>query len=488
MPIFTGSNFGFSDSGSQEVTAMVVPVLHHAPVVRRYARNFKHVFANEPEYEHCKNYLTGLFVAERKNYSQMAACLVKSADATNISRFMSSELWSGAEFNDRRVELIYDRSQKIDAPQRGALLIDDTLDEHVGTLMEHIARHYDHCEGSYKLAQNPVTSHYLRGRVSFPVETRSYRNYDEVTNWEAHFRQHFPEVELPKPRKERNKLKQKYEKRLLVADPEFAAKHAAFETKLKLAGQLVDDAIARGLSFELVLFDAWYLAPELIAVIERHQKGWISILKKNRKLQTAGLKIQDAEGKHLSWTESEIKVQDLVPLIPKTAYHPVKINDQTTYYATTFTARIETLGKVRIVISFADPTCEGQYAVLVTRQMNWEAKRILKAYCGRFQVEVFYKDAKQHLGFSDYQCRTAPARQKHWYLVFAAYSLLKLDLLHAPLYQTWQRKLKTIGVVLRRQAQSLVEQMILACHRILSQGTHPEQLFKLLFGEPISVA
>jgi len=467
---------------------MVVPVLHHAPVVRSYARNFKDIFANQPEYEHCKNYLTGLFVAERKNYAQIAACLVKGADASNISRFMSSDLWSGPAFNDRRVALISERTKHLDAQHRGALRIDETLDEHVGTLMEHIARHYDHCEGSYKLAQNPVTSHYLRGRVSFPVTLHPYRSYDEVTAWATHFRKHFPEVAIPKQSKERNKLKQHYEKRLLAADPEFAAKHQAFETKLTLACHLVADASQRELPFSLVLFDAWYLAPEVVAEIERHHKGWSSMRKRNRKLQTQGLQINDAHGHRLRVSHSEIKVEDLVPLLPQSAYHPVPVNDETTYYATTFTARIETLGKVRIVVSFADPECQGSYAVLVTRQMNWEAKRILCAYCGRFQVEVFYKDAKQHLGFTDYQCRTAPAIQKHWYLVFGAYSLLKLDLLRSPLYQTWQRKLKTIGVVLRRQAQSLVEQLILACHRILSQGTHPEQLFKLLFGESLYVA
>ena len=467
---------------------MVVPVLHHAPVVRSYARNFKDIFANQPEYEHCKNYLTGLFVAERKNFAQIAACMVNGADATNISRFMSSELWSGAAFNDRRVELIFERTKQMDAQQQGALLIDDTLDEHTGNLMEHIARHYDHCDGSYKLAQNPVTSHYLRGCVSFPVETRTYRNYDQVTAWETHFRQQFPEVGIPKQSKARNKLKHKYEKRLLEMDADFAAKHAAFETKLKLAGQLVEDAVKRGLSFEMVLFDSWYLAPELIGVIEKHGKGWISILKKNRNLQTAGLRLKDGQGQPLQFSKSEVKVEDLVPLIPKSAYKAVKVNEETTYYATTFAARIETLGKVRLVVSFADPQCEGSYAVLVTRQMHWEAQRILRGYCGRFQIEVFYKDAKQHLGFSDYQCRTTDAIQKHWYLVFGAYSLLRLELLRSPLYQTWQRKLKTIGVALRRQSQALVEQMILECHRLLSQGTHPAELFKLLFGEPVSVA
>ena len=467
---------------------MIVPVLHHAPVVRSYARNFKDVFANQPEYEHCKNYLTGLFVAERKNFAQIAACLINGADATNISRFMNRERWSGPAFNDARVKLIAARTNKIDAQMRGALLLDDTLDEHTGNLMEHLARHYDHCDGSYKLGLNPVTSHYLRGRVSFPVELRSYRSYDEVTGWEEHFRRHFPTITMPQKSKPRNTLKRQYEKRLLEADPEFAAKHRAFETKLKLAGQLVEDAVARALPFELVLFDAWYLAPELIAVIEQRQKGWISILKHNRKLLTASLGINDAQGHRLEFDTDEIKVEDLVPLIPRSAYQPVKVNNETIYYATTFTAVIPTLGKVRIVVSFADAECQKSYAVLVTRQMHWEAQRILRAYCGRFQIEVCYKDIKQHLGFSDYQCRATPAIQKHWYLVFGAYSLLRLDLLCSPLYQTWQRRLKTIGVALRRQSQAVVEQMILACHRILSQGTNPEQLFKLLFGEPVYVA
>jgi hypothetical protein len=78
--------------------------------------------------------------------------------------------------------------------------------------------------------------------------------------------------------------------------------------------------------------------------------------------------------------------------------------------------------------------------------------------------------------------------QKHWYLVFGAYGVLRLDWLRSPLYQTWQRRLKTLGVALRRQSQALVEPMILECHRILSQGTHPEQLFKLLFGEAVYIA
>jgi len=143
-------NFVFPYFCSLEVKQVNVPILHHAPVVRRYARHFKSIFAHQPAYEHWQNYLTGLFVAELKNYAQIAAAMVKGTDATNISRFMSSTLWSGTEFNDRRAELIFNRTKPIDAHLCGALLSDDTLDEHVGTLMEHIARHYDPCDGRYK--------------------------------------------------------------------------------------------------------------------------------------------------------------------------------------------------------------------------------------------------------------------------------------------------------------------------------------------------
>jgi len=462
---------------------MLVPVLQAIPVVEEFARNFKTIFANQPEYEQFKNYLSGLIVVEKKNFSQIANHLIESADKTNISRFMNNELWSGKELNDKRVELIYQQTKQYDSKKPGYLILDDTLDEHVGTMFEHIARHYDHCEGNYKLAQNPVTSHYVRGEISFPVAFRAYHSYDKATNWPEHFSKNFPEIKIPSESKQRNKLKKKYEEQLLNKDKEFAAKHLVFQTKIKLACELVADAIKRGLEFSVVLFDAWYLAPELVEVIELHQKAWISILKSNRKLQTNSLKIYDKAGNKIVFEDDEIKVEDLIIKIPKSAYQPVAVNEETTYWAFSFTAQIATLGKVRLVISFDNKKCDGNYAILVTRQMHWDFKRIILTYCCRFQIEVFYKDAKQQLGFSDYQCRKEPAIEKHWYMVFCAYSLLKLDMLKAPVYQTWQRKLKTISVAVRRQAQAVIEKLILTSHKILSRETDPKPLFNFLFGK-----
>ncbi len=147
------------------------------PVVEGLAKNFKEVFANEPEYEQFKNYLSGLVVVEKKNFSQIASRMINSADKTNISRFMNNKLWSGKELNDKRVKLIYEQTKEYEGKKPGYVIIDDTLDEHVGTMFEHIAKHYDHSEGNYKLAHNPVTSHYVRGAISFPIDFRTYLSY-----------------------------------------------------------------------------------------------------------------------------------------------------------------------------------------------------------------------------------------------------------------------------------------------------------------------
>lgn len=465
---------------------MVVPVLNHPPVVTNFAHYFRDMFANEPEFLHFQNYLTGLLVAQRKNFSQIAGCMIAGADYTNIDRFMNNPLWSGVELNNKRVELHYTESLVVSRRRKpGVLIIDDTLDEHVGSLFEHISRHYDHCDGSYKLARNPVTSHYQRGEVSIPVDFRTYRSYDEVTGWEEHMKKNFPDVEIPQKSKERNKLKKKYEKKLLTADKEFAEKHEAFKTKIKLAIELVEDAERRGLDFEVVLFDAWYLSPELVEVIERYKKAWVSQLKSNRKIETRGLRLNDSMGNRIKFEEEEIKIEELVKLIPKSAYKEIKIDKETSYWAMSFVAKLRTLGEVRLVISWADSSCEKTYAVLVTRQIHWEAKRIISIYCERFSIEVFYKDAKQQLGFSDYQCRREETIGKHWYMVFCVYSLLRLDMLKTPAYQRWQRKLKTISVAAKRQTQWVIEELILTSHKILSREPDPAALFEFLFGESV---
>src|SRR5215467_4094334 len=92
-----------------------------------------------------------------------------------------------------------------------------------------------------------------------------------------------------------------------------------------------------------------------------------------------------------------LAVEDLVPLIPSTAYRPVTVQDKP-YWTFTLVVRIPGLGKVRLVVSFDKAELTGTYAVLVTNRVDWSAQRIITLYLQRWPIETFYQDGKGHLG------------------------------------------------------------------------------------------
>ena len=55
------------------------------------------------------------------------------------------------------------------------------------------------------------------------------------------------------------------------------------------------------------------------------KKDWISLLKKNRNLETNSFILKDAAGQAIRLEGPHIAVEDLVPLIPPTAYREVTV-------------------------------------------------------------------------------------------------------------------------------------------------------------------
>jgi SRSO17 transposase len=465
---------------------MQLPIVEPAPVVMEHTAAFRDVFENRKQFRHFQNYLTGLLVLDNKSLANMSRCILDSADKTNLSRFFSEAEWFQDEVNTRRIEYLLEQTNGHRAPAtESCLLLDDTLCEHVGSLFEYIDRHYNHCDSSYPLAHNLVTSHYVSDAVRFPVDARLYRRYEEITQWELVVKQSFPDREIPHDKKARAKLHKELDPTLLQ-DPEFARRAAQFHTKISLAGELVEQAVTRQLPFQTVLMDSWFLSPEVLEILTRHKKDWISLVKTNRKLEVASMVLRDADGQPVSVRGPYLKVDELVALLPATAYKPVTIGD-TTSHCFSKTVRIPSLGTVRIVISFANPELTGTYAVLVTNRADWTAKQILQRYLQRWPIETFYQDGKGHLGLATYRMRTAEAIQKHWCLVFVAYSLAHLDCLPTrPETRTGKlptHPIKTLGDVCRQQGQALIQALILYAHDLLQQGNSVQTVFAQLFAK-----
>ena len=425
--------------------------------------------------------MTGLIVLDNKSLANITRCVLESADKTNLSRFFSDAPWFQKQVNDRRVAYLLHQTKEVHGPKAdAALILDDTLCEHVGSLFEYVDRHYNHGDDTYPLAHNPVTSYYISGPVRFPVDLRLYRRYEECSHWEEFVHKHFPDRLIPTKKKERTRLHKAVDP-ILLEDPAFQELHQQFRTKIDLGVDLLEAAIQHKVPFRVLLFDSWYLAEELVSLARYWKKDWISLLKKNRNLETNSFVLKDAAGKPLHLAGPHIAVEDLVPLIPPTAYRAVTVGD-TTYWTFTLAVRLPGLGKVRLVVSFKTAELTGTYAVLVSNRVDWNAQRIITLYLQRWPIETFYQDGKTHLGLDEYRMRNAEAIGKHWCLVFVAYSLLHLDCL-PPSPTKGNSPLKTIGEACRQQAQALIQALILYAHERLQLGQRAEDIFAHMFAK-----
>ena len=137
----------------------------------------------------------------------------------------------------------------------------------------------------------------------------------------------------------------------------------------------------------MVVFDAWSLAEDLVQVLARRRKDWISVLNTNRLLETASFQLRDAHGWPLKLPGPHLAVDDLVPLIPANAYRAVTVGEYT-YGCFTLAVRVPGLGKVRIVVSFEHESLTGRHVVLVTNRVDWSAAKIIGLYRQRWPTET----------------------------------------------------------------------------------------------------
>lgn len=472
--------------GKKNREKMLVPIVKIAPVVGKHSEEFRELFDNQREFRHFENYLTGLIVLENKSMANISRAIIESADKTNLSRFFSQAPWKEEEVNEKRISYMLEQTKKQRrSSEQSYLIVDDTLCEHVGSLFEYVERHYDHSERVYPLAHNLVTSFYVSGAVRFPMDMRIYRRYEEATKWEEYVKKYFGEREIPKGKKERKKFEKEVEE-TLMKDKEFKELHDKFQTKIDLAMQMIEQAIERKTPFKVVLMDSWYLCEEIVQILRDKDKDWVSLLKKNRNIETNSFTLYNEAGEKVKLLGPHISVEELVAKLPKKAYKKERINEKD-YWCFTLRVSIPGLKKVRIVISYDNEELTGTYAVLVSNRTNWTAKEILASYLQRWPIETFYQDGKGLLGLDDYRMRTIEAIKKHWCLVFVAYSILHLECLPSSLVKIKGSEplfpVKTIGEVCRRQGEALVESLVLFAHDLLLKGTSALDLFTKLFAK-----
>jgi len=74
-----------------------------------------------------------------------------------------------------------------------------------------------------------------------------------------------------------------------------------------------------------------------------------------------------------------------------------------------------------------DEDKENPVKYLATNKIDAPTEHIIRSYGMRWRIETFFEDSKQDLGLGDCEMQTDEGASRHWHLLMAAYSLVRLD-------------------------------------------------------------
>jgi SRSO17 transposase len=178
----------------------------------------------------------------------------------------------------------------------------------------------------------------------------------------------------------------------------------------ELAARAIRDAALPEKFNVTVLFDAFYLCPNVANACKERKWHYIGVGKSNRWFTVGSLKRKLAKYGRNVLRNSGIWC-DVTGLRKTKKYRLAER-----------IGRLNKLGTVRIV--FSRRKGENKHIALITDDLRTSMKTIVAYYLKRWSIEMLIKDEKQHLGLGDYRVLRYRAVVRHLHLVDCAYACL----------------------------------------------------------------
>jgi hypothetical protein len=368
-----------------------------------YAECFDDLFGARAQRHSFRRYLEGLLLAEQRNKTLTALANTEPVvgaqrkEAQSLQWFLSESRWDPEQMNRRRVKLILKETKSVPSAE-GVLVIDEHGDRKWGKHTAHVGRQWLANLGKTESGVVSVSSLWVDEGVYWPV------NFEPYTP--AH---HF----------------------------EGGKEDPKFRTKLKIAKELVEQAVEEGLPFRAVVADSFYGEDEDLKWALRELKvGYVLALKPSHSwlhregeeigalweaAEEAGWEDQNDPGQWVEvvrrfrdgheqvWWALEV---DVGPYAPERAQRAI--------VATTDPEELPEKATWYLVTNLPHPDYSER-----TKESELEAAdlaEIVRLYGLRMWVEQSYKQVKHALGWSDYQVRSDIAIRRHWQLVCCAFS------------------------------------------------------------------
>jgi hypothetical protein len=374
-------------------------IIEFPQVVQATLKDFGDLFANEAQRRHFAEYLTGLYVADRKTITGINALFAQASDQSCLNRFFHLEAWDVQVINTRRLDLLQ-KDSDTRYSDHGVIPIDDTLIDHDGKLIEDVGWFWDHAEERHKIAHDYMIANYVcSSGKHYPLDFRCFQKQEQCE-----------------------------------------ARKEPFKSHTELFQDLVDWVSTKKIPGTFAMDSYFTNAPILNHIHEKRigddqPRGYVGSLKFNRKLQYKG---------------RILKASELAAEIGAEARKPMQEGEKKQWYFTCTLRIPDVKHKVRIVILWPSQDAVSPRIILVTNRVRWEVTRVVGVYRHRWTgTETFHRDGKQELGMGDCQLRSREGQSRHMYLVMLAYSRLMSQLKQGHAYEWAYRKLTTIGEACR---------------------------------------
>ena len=109
----------------------------------------------------------------RKNVDAINGYFVDAGDQSALNRFLTSSPWSLQLFEAKRLAVVRENFH-VPEGSVGFFILDDTINKKTGLHMEEAGYHYDSSEGRAVWGHELVTTHYVNGKVEYPVRLDLY--------------------------------------------------------------------------------------------------------------------------------------------------------------------------------------------------------------------------------------------------------------------------------------------------------------------------
>ena len=162
-----------------------------------------------------------------------------------------------------------------------------------------------------------------------------------------------------------------------------------------------------------VLFDAFYLAPCVVAACKSRGFSWFSVASKNRKM--ARKRCQQRS------------IKEFAPGVLKHHGKKVRMRRQHFWRWTKIAAVdgvMKRLGEIRLVLSKRPGDPWNKTLAVATDETKLAAREIIAIYEKRWHIEVLFKELRSSLGLCDYQVLSRNAIERHLHLCGLAHQLL----------------------------------------------------------------